>query len=176
MRKAGRTAILVVATVVATLSVQQVMAAITGTATLGAKAIAVASGGPNSTNSAGSFIDIPGAIVTVTVPQKQTGLVVGRFAGESTCNQGPAGSNCRVVMLIQGPGFPAAGAILDGAGDRFDADDTGDNYPEAHAVQGWKGGLAPGTYTIRARYHITNPPTVFTLTEWTLTAELWRSS
>ena len=176
MRRTGRTLGLVLATVLVTVGAQQVMAAISGGATLGAKSIAVASGGPNSTANSSTFVDIPGAVVTVTVPQKQTGLVVGRFSAESRCNQGAATTACRVALAIFGPGFPPSGVILNGAGDQFDTEETGDNGYEAHAVQGWKGGLGPGTYTILARYHVTAMPTVFNLDTWALTAELWRSS
>ena len=175
MRTTARSVGLVVLTLLVTLSVQRVVAMTSdsGNASLGAKNIRVVTGGPAQTSGGtGAFVHIPGATLHMTIPSGQHGLVVARFTASDWCSGGTH-DVCRLGMRLHGPGLPADGANLVGSEDWFDSNDVSGQTPEGHSEEGFVGGLGPGTYTLVASF-LTDPPTIFHLRTWIMTAEYWR--
>ena len=117
-----------------------------------------------------NYVQMPGMTATVTVPQDQTHVLVIHLSGESRCNFGGAGSICFGRILNNG--------TIVGREFYFDADDTGDNYREAHAVTRHTAPLGPGTYTITAQYRLFLAPntvnTRFEIKDPHMVVESWR--
>jgi hypothetical protein len=92
----------------------------------------------NGQDSSPTFIDVPGARTTITVPQGQNALIVARFTAESECDDDNAlqpDTRCYLRILIGSTeGAPASGLdlIFDNNGRGQDLNDT----PEARA---WRG-------------------------------------
>jgi len=128
---------------------------------------------PSSTNSQ-TFTTLTST--TLSIPAGQTGRFVIRFSGESTCNGGNAGNRCELVIFVDGE----QDNVNPIDQHTFDTDDTGDNYPEAHALERVSNVLGAGSHTIEIKWAVLNlmgggNPT-FTLDDWVFTIELWRVS
>jgi hypothetical protein len=121
----------------------------------------------NATSSE-SWVSLPGAQTSITVPSGQRALIMARFSGESECSNtsGNPGA-CNVRILIGGvEGAP-------GSGDDF-AFDTND-YPgfdtrESHSMDRSRS-VGAGTYAVQVQYKVTAPAESFTLDDWSLAVE-----
>jgi len=122
----------------------------------------------------GTYMQLPGAIVNITVPAGTTQLVRASFTAESACEAGAAGNYCTVRIVA----VNAAGSITElSPKSGFDyAFDT----VQAAEEDGWEGHamdrsivLGPGNYAIRVQWGIVNKGgiTTFRLDDWSFTVE-----
>jgi hypothetical protein len=121
-----------------------------------------------------SFVDLPGASTTISVPDGSEAIFLARFSGESDCF-GRLGAWCSLQLLVgAGQASPAVGT--DYAFDTVDQE-AGNNW-EGHAVERVLGPLGAGSYTVRVRWamHVTEDcpclgVSKFRLDDWTLVVE-----
>jgi hypothetical protein len=118
--------------------------------------------------------DLPGASISVQIPEGTESLILVRFSAESACYGKKAGW-CNVVILVGGDeASPKAGESF-----AFDSVNTdGAEDYEAHAmerVSGPKQGDGVYTVQVQRRIHVTGTgiagQSVFRLDDWTLTVE-----
>jgi hypothetical protein len=107
--------------------------------------------GPNTST---TFVDLPGASTTVTVPAGQRGLLLARFSAESDCeSDGPGYCSVRIVATPTGGQStemqPAAG--LDFAFDSPDAGGAGVDTLDAHSMDRSLV-VGPGNYTVKVQW------------------------
>jgi hypothetical protein len=132
----------------------------------------------HQTTTSASFVNLPGASTTITVPARQRALILARFSGESNCSTGTVGDWCSVRIMIGGvQGGPASGS--DFAFDSVDSSETAaclaaDCGWESHSMDRSRGSVGPGTYTVRVQWAVVqtgaSAPT-FRLDDWSLTVE-----
>jgi hypothetical protein len=109
-----------------------------------------------------SYVNLPGATRTFTVPARRQRLVIARFTGESRCD-GPGYCTARIIQ----DGVEMAPTV--GFDFRFDSGSTDrweSNAMERSIIAG------PGTHRVRVQYAESNPPTSFRLDDWHLSVEL----
>jgi hypothetical protein len=137
-------------------------AAIASTSALNLKAVkkvAVVRSSDASATSTGTWTDVPGSSVSITVPGAK-GVVLSRFTGESFCT---AGSWCSVRVLVDGfEAYPADGTD-------FAIDYPGNNY-HGVAVDRSTNILNGGVHTVKLQY-IAYGGGAFRLDDWHLTLE-----
>jgi hypothetical protein len=128
-----------------------------------------------TTTSSTSFVDIPGAATTVSVPAGQRGLILARFSAESVCD-GDAVGYCSVRIVV----VDASGAIvemqpaasIDFAFDSTDAENitAPQNSMESYSMD--RSLVVPrGNYTVKAQWAVTSSAVTFRLDDWSLTVE-----
>src|SRR5205814_482584 len=104
------------------------------------------------TTSSTSFVNLPGAATSMTVPSNTKALIIVRFSAQSLCS-GDAGTWCSVRVLVGGvEADPAKGLIF-----HFDAADpqAGFGFAAAsHAIEREAGPLGPGTYPVTVQYAV----------------------
>jgi hypothetical protein len=115
-----------------------------------------------------SWVPLPGAQTSITVPSGQRALIMARFSGESDCeNTSGDPGRCNVRILIGGvEGAPGSGDDF-----AFDSNDyPGFDTRESHSMDRSRS-VNAGTYTIQVQYKVTPPAETFTLDDWSLTVE-----
>ncbi|HEV7510272.1 MAG TPA: hypothetical protein VGO27_01150 [Candidatus Acidoferrum sp.] len=159
---------LVVFALIATIVSGHAFAAVTHSGGAASKITVVTETNSQSTNS-GSFIDLPGATVSITVPAGKTQLVQARFTGESGCGPISSGSYwCSVQIVAVGTSgtvqmLPDSG--LDGA---FDSVPGTQDLWEGHAVE--RSLVLPaGKYKVKAQWQVSDPAVTFSLDDWSFT-------
>lgn len=117
----------------------------------------------------GTFSNVPGARMKITVPSGAPGLVIVRFTGQAGCESGIATAFCSLRIFVGGkqaqPKTKGAAFIFVGA--------TSDGQFGSYATERSRGGLSPGTYTVRVQWRTTSGAD-FSLENWHLTAEVFR--
>jgi hypothetical protein len=116
-----------------------------------------------------TFVDLPGASATVTVPSGQSSLVIASFTAETEYALTGGTGYCTVRILVGGiEGNPAAGN--DFWFDAFGSTGTTDRS-EGHAMTRSRGPLGPGTYPVQVQVAVTAGNTSFILDDWHLTVQ-----
>jgi hypothetical protein len=112
-----------------------------------------------------SFINLPGAAASITVPSLATQLVNVRFSAESYCFGSSAGVGnwCSVRILVDGiEMLPNSGGDF-----AFDARGVADDFWEGHAMERTIL-LRGGTHSITVQWAVTSSAVTFRLDDWTL--------
>ena len=105
-----------------------------------------------------SWVTLPGASLTMSVPNGKQKLFIAEFDAESYCQNGTQW--CSVRILINGTEMhPQSGTNF-----AFDSVDT-DRW-EAHAMSRTFGPVGPGQYTFQVQARVSNAATVFGLDDW----------
>lgn len=117
-----------------------------------------------------TYVDLPGAATSITVPAGQKALVVARFTGASQCGSlNPDDDGCFVRVLIGGiEADPVSAGMFDTA-ECCSASSNGDSW-ESHAIDRSRGPLGPGTYAVRVQWKA-DAENDFMLWGWHLTVE-----
>jgi hypothetical protein len=121
-----------------------------------------------STNST-TFVNVPGASMTIGVPSGQRALLLIRFSAESSCQGGNFGDWCSLRIVVDGvQAHPRAGLNF--------AFDTDAGVATNHDI--WEGHsmdrsitVGSGSHTVRVQWAVTNAATSFRLDDWSLTVE-----
>jgi hypothetical protein len=137
--------------------------------------VAIARETSATTSSSTSFVDIPGAAVSVFVPSGSSKLIMARYSAESACSGGTGSQYCSVRIVARNS---ATGAITElqpasGLDFAFDSTDAGRETAsswESHSMDR-SNRLGAGSYTIRAQRAVTSSATAFRLDDWSLTVE-----
>jgi hypothetical protein len=121
-----------------------------------------------------SFVDVPGATATITVPAGTKALILARFSATSTCPGPAADAGCFVRVLIGGSeAFPAGVNIS-----TFDKETVvtdGNSPKQAHLIERSRGGLTGGNYVVQVQYAVPNVGATLALVNWNLTVERIKS-
>jgi hypothetical protein len=119
-----------------------------------------------------TYVDLPGASTTITVPEGHRGLVLARFSSSSQCgSHNPDDDGCFVRILVGGvEASPQVGP--------FDTafccpNNSNADAWESHAIESSRGPLPPGVYRVKAQWKATAEST-FSLWGWHLAVELAR--
>ena len=136
-------------------------------------AVKVVSDAAESSTLSSTFMDIPGATVTIKVPAATQALLLVRFSGESRCDISfPA--TCAVRVLVNGVEAQPSRGIASA----FDsAPGTGPPTQvvlrQSHSIDRSAGPLDPGSYTVDVQYAISfeGGGSSFRLQDWSLTVE-----
>jgi len=117
------------------------------------------------TTSSTSYVPLPGATATITVPALKTQLVNVRFSAESYCFGSTSLSFnwCSVAVFADGVEM-LPNSNFDFA---FDANGNADDAWEGHAMER-TAVLGPGTHTISLQWAVTNAGVTFRLDDWTM--------
>jgi len=169
----------VASTLLVTLVVQSAIAAPASTRNGGSiRRVSVVREAVEQTTTSTSFVNVPGASTTITVPSGQRALILARFSAESNCSGGLVGNWCPARILIGGTeAAPASGA--DFAFDSVDSSEVAACTPgecgwESHSMDRSRGPLDPGTYNVRVQWMVENSfggTSTFRLDDWSLTVE-----
>jgi hypothetical protein len=135
----------------------------------------VTSGSVAQTSDPTKWVEVPGAVTSITVPDTQQAFMLARFSAESAC-YGRVKGWCSVRILVGG----AEANPITGTNFAFDSNDeateTASSW-EAHSMDRSAGPLTSGNYTVSVQYRTVltcNPcfeKPVFRLDDWTLTVE-----
>jgi hypothetical protein len=117
-----------------------------------------------------TYVDLPGAATSITVPSGQKALVIARFTGASQCGSlNPDDDGCFVRVLIGGiEADPVPAGMFDTA-ECCSASSNGDSW-ESHAIDRSRGPLGPGTYPVKVQWKA-DAENDFMLWGWHLTVE-----
>jgi hypothetical protein len=117
-----------------------------------------------------TFVDIPGAATTITVPPGQRGLIVARFSAASQCGSlNPDDDGCFVRILVGGvEAQPSSAGAFDMAACCPNSS-NGDAF-ESHQIERSLDALAPGSYPVRVQWQA-DAENQFMLWGWHLTVE-----
>jgi hypothetical protein len=118
---------------------------------------------PSSTSSV-NFVQLPGAVTQVVVPDGQTRCVKVLFTVETACGLSAQPDLCYVQALDNG-------APLDPNGGGFQAIASEDGSAEAAAYE-WIGRLGEGVHNIRIERRVGNAATTSTYDDWTFDVEV----
>ena len=136
--------------------------AVTHTGKAVAKITVVTETNAQSTSST-SFVSLPGASASVTVPAGKFQLVNVRFSAESYCFSSTAEGWCSVRILADGTEMlPDSGEDF-----AFDASGATDDLWEGHAMERTLV-LGQGTHNISVQWVVTDPSIFFRLDDWTM--------
>lgn len=106
-----------------------------------------------------SWVTLPGASLTMSVPNGKQKLFIAEFDAESYCQSGTQW--CSIRIMMDGTEMhPAAGTNF-----AFDSVDT-DRW-ESHAMSRTYGPVGPGQHTFVVQARVSNASTVFGLDDWT---------
>jgi len=106
-----------------------------------------------------SWVSLPSASLTMSIPNGKEKLFIAEFDAESYC-QGGTGW-CSVRILVDGNEMhPISGTDF-----AFDSVDT-DGY-ESHAMSRTYGPMGPGQHTFQVQMRVNNTSTQFRLDDWT---------
>jgi hypothetical protein len=123
-----------------------------------------------STTGSQTFVNVPGASVTIAVGDGH--YIRSRFSGESLCGgEGSVGAKCSMRVVVAGVGASNPNSGLDFAFDSLEVCCSTDPTPEAHSMEWISNKLAAGTYTVRAQYAVEIGGMSFTLDDWTFSVE-----
>lgn len=115
------------------------------------------------TSKSASFVDIPGAAASLTVPAAATRCIKLRFFASARCKTTNANDVCLLrVTVNNSTGMVHPQANIPFAGE--------DNKFVAHAFQ-WTTRLGAGEHTVRVQAALQNTATSFVLTAWTMDVE-----
>jgi hypothetical protein len=117
-----------------------------------------------------TFVDIPGAATSMTVPSGQRGLIIARFSAASQCGSiNPDDDGCFVRILVGGiEAEPVAGGAFDMAACCPNSS-NGDAF-ESHQIERSIGALPSGRYPVRVQWQA-DAENQFMLWSWHLTVE-----
>lgn len=112
-----------------------------------------------------SWIDIPGASVSMTIPSTQHGVFLARLSAQSTCNYGPYSYfDCDVRIVVNGQPMQPDDGLVDQASGNDGADlfasvnDAFAPYQKyIRSMMRASGPYPPGTYTIKAQALLAPP-------------------
>jgi hypothetical protein len=142
-------------------------AAVTHTGTTSAKIVVVTEVNAQTTSS-NSYVDLPGAAVSIVVPAGKFQLVQARFTAESYCF-GPNSFNwCTVQIVAVGTAGTTQMLPDSGTDFAFDAVGTADDAWEGHAMDRSLV-LGGGTYVVKAQWAVTDTASTFRLDDWSFT-------
>jgi hypothetical protein len=169
-RKRLRIVVAVLVVGILAIAVGVALAATTGKGGGPITAVKVVRGGDaQTTNSALSYVNLPGASTSISVPSHHTALILVRFSAESECDGGTFGSYCSARVLVDGNGAPPT-PNFDFAFDTDAGVNTG--YPI------WQSSsmdrsivVGSGNHTVRVQWGVTDGGTTFRLDDWSLTVE-----
>jgi hypothetical protein len=123
------------------------------------------------------YTTIPGASVSISVPDNEAAIVLIRFSGESSCS-GPAAVMCDIRVIVGGKEAFPKGDLVGGTepplGSAFDSNDGGNETEassESHSMDRSFYVLA-GTYTVKAQWRVSGDSGVFWLDDWSMTVEM----
>jgi hypothetical protein len=120
------------------------------------------------TTTSTTFVNLPTASATMSVPTGHQALLLMRFSGESECDGGTGGNWCSVRILVDGvAALPASG--IDFAFDA-DAGSGSDDLWEGHSMDR-SIVVGSGNHTVTVQWAVTNSTTTFRLDDWSLTVE-----
>lgn len=152
------------ATLVALIAVVPAFAAVTHTGKGVFKTTVVTETNAQSTSST-SYVNLPGASASITVPAGKIHLVNVRFSAESYCfgSTSDAGNWCTARVLVDGTEM-LPNASSDYA---FNANGTADDFWEGHAMERTLV-VGAGTHTITVQWAVTSANLFFRLDDWTM--------
>ncbi len=116
-----------------------------------------------STISDTSFVQLPGATTTITVPPEESRCVKVLLTAESACGLSAAADFCYVQATLDG-------APMNPNGLGFQALDSEDGSASAHAYE-WIKRVGAGNHTIRIERRVGNAATAFYMDDWTFDVE-----
>jgi len=119
--------------------------------------------GPSTTRST-TFLPLPGATTSVTLPPEHSGCVKVLLTAESSCGLSVYDDYCYVQATIDG-------APMDPNGGGFQALDSEDATASAHAYE-WVGHVGPGTHLVQIQQRVGNAATSFYIDDWTFDTQL----
>jgi hypothetical protein len=112
-----------------------------------------------------TFVAVPGATATFTIPSGQTRCVKVLFTGETSCVQSAAQDFCYVRAMNNAVEMPPAGAT-------FQAIDSEHSTGQAHAYE-WVSRMTAGSHTITLQRRVGNISTTFALDDWTFDVQVY---
>ncbi len=122
-----------------------------------------------------SFVQLPGAVIHITVPAGTIGLVRASFTAESACEGKSPGTFCsvRIVAVKAATGYtaelsPKSG--LDYAFDTVGAPSGSSDFFEGHAMDRSLA-LPGGDWAIRVQWAVLDSATSFWLDDWSFTVQ-----
>jgi hypothetical protein len=119
-----------------------------------------------------SYVTVPGATVTMNVPQGQQAVVVAQFSAESDCTLGATDDYCSIRMLITQNGvttlmFPQSSfAVFDTVGTDGDLTEKGLTHTRVANV-------SAGPVTIFAEWRVSSSGTDFFIRTYSFKVEAW---
>jgi hypothetical protein len=124
-------------------------------------------GADATVTSSTSYVELPTASASITVPAGAAATLFISFSAESLCTGASGYCTARVVV----DGNEAAPVV--GNDFAFDSTDSGTETGgswESHAIQRTVTGLAAGAHTVTVQYAVTNAAATLRLDDWGLTA------
>ena len=133
-------------------------------------AVKVVSDNGTQETSSRTFVDVPGAATTISVPAGQRGLILARFSAASQCGSlNPDDDGCFVRILVGGvEAQPATAGPFDMAACCPNSS-NGDAF-ESHQIERSLGPLASGSYRVKVQWQA-DAENQFMLWGWHLTVE-----
>ena len=165
MRNRWKTATIVLAAVVLTIGVQQAFGAIAerGLATTSKTGKNVTQvkvvrrdGYSSIDGTSKGYVNVPGAVTDITVPNGEHAIILGIFSAETVCYGAGKGPWCGARMTVDGQEMQPGD---DFALDSSDSGTEGSSSWEGHAFQASSNVLGPGTYTVRVQAYVSGGPT-----------------
>jgi hypothetical protein len=130
----------------------------------------VTSTGSSQETQSRTYVDLPGAATSITVPAGQKALVIARFTGASQCGSlNPDDDGCFVRVLIGGVEADPGNAGHFDTAECCSGSSNGDSW-ESHAIDRSRGPLGPGTYPVKVQW-LAGAENDFMLWGWHLTVE-----
>jgi hypothetical protein len=119
-----------------------------------------------------TFVDVPGAATTISVPSNTKALIVARFSASSTCFGPVADASCFVRILIGNAEGKPSGVNLSTFDKETVLSPTAVSSPQqAHMIERSRGGLTPGSYQVKVQMAVPNSGATLALVNWNLTVE-----
>ena len=117
-----------------------------------------------------TYVDLPGAAATITVPRGQKALVLARVTAASQCGSlNPDDDGCMVRIVIGGVEADPQNAGHFDTAECCSASSNGDSW-ESHAIDRSRGPLGPGAYPVTVQWRA-DGANQFMLWGWHLTVE-----
>jgi hypothetical protein len=130
-------------------------------------AVRTASDATRFQTNSGTYVDVPGATATISIPAGATGLILIQFTASSICDQ-QDNLSCMVRAEINGTDAPPGQIVWD----RVPSGGTNKIPLSAHAMDWSAGPLGPGSYTVQIQaLGQLNSGGAFVLQGWHLTVE-----
>uniref|UniRef100_B8HML7 Peptidase domain protein n=1 Tax=Cyanothece sp. (strain PCC 7425 / ATCC 29141) TaxID=395961 RepID=B8HML7_CYAP4 len=131
-------------------------------------AVSIVRGTDATSTTSTSFVTLPGASTTITIPSGKRAIIMARFSAESVCFG--ASGYCSVRITANGTELSPV------VGKDFAFDSTNNNNEtsvswESHSMDRSSRVLGSGTYIIRVQYATTDPSINFRLDDWSLIVE-----
>jgi hypothetical protein len=106
-----------------------------------------------------AWVNLPGASLTMNVPNGKQKLFIAEFDAESYCQSGTQW--CSIRILMDGTEMHPA------AGTNFAFDSVDSDRWESHAMSRTYGPVGAGQHTFQVQMRVSNAATVFALDDWT---------